>query len=505
MHKATRRFKLIYLAPALALIALMSWALASPIGSSPDDNYHLASIWCANAANTAACEPGHTPNLRKVPPLVKGIACFAGNTTVSAACQDPYIKLGSKPTVEVSGGSFDNEYPPIYYASMSVFVGSDVIGSALLMRLVNILLFIGITTALFTFLPRRRRPALIWSWVISVVPLGLFLLASNNPSGWALIGVGSAWMALLSYFETSGSRKVALGVLFALSAVMAAGARADSALYVVFSVVVVFILTFSRTKRYLISALLPLSLCVVAVYFFFSSRQATVISQGLGNGTEPGGRAPIGFYHLLTTDLMNVPQLWAGALGSWGLGWLDTIMPPVVTFCAVSVFVGISFVGLSRNSSRKIIVVFLVAFALWFIPTYVLVKGLNLVGENVQPRYLLPLMVVFAGVALFAVDRKGIYFSRLQLTVVVLMLTVAQSIAMYTNMRRYIAGTQVTAWSLDADMKWWWNVPFSPMFVWITGSLAFTALLIVLLREISKPHRAETGVDGEIRRDYELA
>ena len=33
------RFKLIYLAPALLMIALLAWVFASPMGSSPDDEF----------------------------------------------------------------------------------------------------------------------------------------------------------------------------------------------------------------------------------------------------------------------------------------------------------------------------------------------------------------------------------------------------------------------------------------------------------------------------------
>jgi len=60
-------------------------------------------------------------------------------------------------------------------------------------------------------LPLRRRSTLLWGWIVSIVPLGLFLIASNNPSSWALIGIGSAWLALLGYLETHGKRKIALG------------------------------------------------------------------------------------------------------------------------------------------------------------------------------------------------------------------------------------------------------------------------------------------------------
>ena len=52
------RFRLIALAPALVLVAVGAWAFASPAGSAPDDEFHLASIWCANDARTDLCKPG---------------------------------------------------------------------------------------------------------------------------------------------------------------------------------------------------------------------------------------------------------------------------------------------------------------------------------------------------------------------------------------------------------------------------------------------------------------
>ena len=40
---------------ALALVAVgLAWSLASPAGSSPDDDFHLASIWCATG-DPAVC------------------------------------------------------------------------------------------------------------------------------------------------------------------------------------------------------------------------------------------------------------------------------------------------------------------------------------------------------------------------------------------------------------------------------------------------------------------
>jgi hypothetical protein len=482
-----RQYRLLYLAPVFALVALMAWALASPVGSSPDDDFHLASIWCANASNTAACKATSDQSERVVPPIIHFSPCFAAEPAQSAACQTKYFAEGSKPSIRTDRGSFENNYPPVYYAVMSAFVGPNISVSVVLMRLVNILLFIAMTTALFLLLPNSRRQTLLWSWIITTVPLGMFLIASNNPSSWAIIGVGSAWIALLGYFESRGRQQLGLGIVFAVAALMAAGSRGDAALYIVLSIAVVGILTFSRTRRYVVLGILPIGMAVVGLAFFFGSRQSTVVVSGLASvgGVTPPTANP---FTLAITNALDVPSLWSGVFGTWKLGWLDTALPAVVPFGAIVAFIGVIFLGLARLKVRESIALGLVGIALLVVPTYVLVKGLNVVGENVQPRYLLPLIVLFAGVALLGLGRPTTSTSRFQVWMVVAGLVVAESVAMYTNMRRYITGTPGHGFNLDSGIQWWWNMPVSPMVVWIVGSIAFASLLVVLVKEMDRPH-----------------
>jgi hypothetical protein len=474
--------RLLIVAPILALIALTAWVFASPIGSSPDDDFHLASIWCANSADTAACLPGPTASERVVPSEIKNSSCYAYRPNVSAACENQYLDKGSKPSVVTSRGNFKNNYPPVYYATMSALVGPNIPVSVLLMRMLNAVLLVGLTTGLFLLLPRNRRSVLLWAWMLTTVPLGLFLIASNNPSSWAITGIGTAWLALLGYFETTGRRRVGLGVLFAVSGLMAAGARGDAALYLVLSILVVGGLTFARERAYLLRAILPAVMIVVAVYFFFSSQQSSVTSSGLGSA--PGAHsAPINTTTLLFKDFINVPSLWAGIFGTWNLGWLDTVVPSVVAFAGIVAFVGIGFSGLRRLWWQKAVAVGVVFVALWLIPTYVLVKGGNSVGQNVQPRYLLPLIVVFAGLLLLTRANDGMKINRTQAVIVVAGLAIGQSLALYYNLHRYIDGADGHNFNLDVGMKWWWSMPIPPMAVWVVGSIAFAAMLVVLVRE----------------------
>ena len=49
------------------IFAFSSWAVTSPIGSSPDDDYHLASIWCGQGFRDELCEENADGSASEVP------------------------------------------------------------------------------------------------------------------------------------------------------------------------------------------------------------------------------------------------------------------------------------------------------------------------------------------------------------------------------------------------------------------------------------------------------
>ncbi len=472
------------------ILALGSWVFASPVGSAPDENFHLTSIWCANAARTDLCKPATDPSERYVPPATVFASCFAGNASLTAICQDPIIARGSEPTVKTNSGSFQKQYPPLFYATMNLLAGGDIALSVLLMRFLNVLFFVGISTALWLLLPLRRRSSLAWGWLVSTVPLGLFLIASDNPSSWAIIGVGSAWLALLGYFESAGRRKFLLGALYALSMMMAAGSRADAAIYAGFATMLVVLLTSVRSRRYARSALLPLAMGIIAALFYVSSGQSAIAA---GDGLAPhnGSNGPLDAFGLLAYNLLNVQSLWAGVFGSWPLGWLDTELPAIVSFGAVAAFVAVGFAGLAIGSKRKAIALVATVLVLWILPTYVLISGGNHVGQNVQPRYLLPLIVMLAGMLVLTARGRVLQLGRWQGVIVILALCIAQAIALHINIRRYVTGISIQGWNLDAAPQWWWHgLALSPMGVWAIGTLAFSALVVILVRELGRPSQS---------------
>ncbi|MHB8298926.1 MAG: DUF2142 domain-containing protein [Dermatophilaceae bacterium] len=478
VRSGRRKFKVMALAPILAIFALACWALASPVGSSPDDDFHLASIWCAAGDKANECHTVSDQGKRAIPEALGKASCFAFRPKQSAACQGTSLDDKQNGFITTSRGNFQGLYPPLYYLTMNPFVTSNIAVSAVLMRIVNILLFVGLTTVLYLLLPVKRRPSLVWGLSISLVPLGLFLVASNNPSAWAIISAGTLWISLVGYFESSGAKKAGLGAMAALSTVLGAGARADAAVYAVVAIVVAAVLTARLNRRWVISALLPFVLAVTAAVFYLSAQQSSFARSGLLGGAAPS-QAP-SWLHLLVTDFLNVPSLWAGVFGSRGLGWLDTLMPAIVWVGSLGAFAALAFAGLASQSTRKLLAVAIALGALWFFPTYVMVQSGAVVGGQVQPRYILPLIILLGGVALLQVGGASLQLSKAQVVVLVSTLSVANAVALHVNMRRYITGTNVTSWNLNTAAQWWWSIPVSPMTVWVVGSLSFAACLLVI-------------------------
>lgn len=452
------------LAPAALLIALLGWGASSPPGSSPDDDYHMASIWCANGPVDGQCELTGNTLARKLPgDLLKAAKCFAFLPEQSASCPLPEAEM----LTTERGNWNDAGYPPVFYAVMSIFVTPDLSASIIMMRSANALLFVGLMTGLFALLPRPMRAPLVWGSLVSAVPLGTFLIPSVNPSSWAVISATGLWAATWGFFTESGHRKWGLAAMMTVLMIVGSGARSDAAVYGVIAMAAGAVLGFRRDRRFLRNALLPLCLTAVGAVFFLTSGQSAVVA---ADTAAPAAHDPL---ILTLINAKMLPQLWTGVFGLSGLGWLDTIMPGIVWVPALVVFAAIVYWGLQRGDGRKWLSLTGIAACLIVIPMYILVHDGVVVGTGVQPRYIYPLLIILAGVAVTGFSTPGLRLGRLQVVSVAVSLAVANAVALHTNLRRYITGIDAQSFDLNRNVEWWWNVPVAPMTLWAVASLAF--------------------------------
>jgi hypothetical protein len=496
-----------FVIPVLALAALVSWGFSSPIGASPDDDFHLASEWCGNGLD-AECQAADDDAERRVSDDLAGAsACFAFYPDESGACQTKRfgndfgddLTTGLSPTPR---GNFDNLYPPVYYFVMSAFAGDNLEVSAMTMRIVNSVIFVGVIAALFWLLPPPRRSTMLIALIVCMVPLGMFLVPSNNPSGWAILSAGTFWIALLGFFESSGRRRIALGGVAAVTAVIGAGARADSALYVLLAIGVVFIMKFRWNRRFLLLSLVPVAIAALAIVLFLSAQQVASASGGL----EPGLEKPdYSRYTLIVQNLFEMPGLWTGVFGTWNLGWLDTPLPAIVSVATIGTFCAIVVLGLggdrSHSTVRKNLSALLVLAMLWAIPALILYRSAAVVGQSVQPRYILPVIMLLAGVTLLRHGDDPLRVSHTQVLVLAIALSTANSVALHTNIRRYVTGMDGGGGNLDKGIEWWWNIPLSPMGMWVIGTVAFGAMLFWLASLWLAQTRSLEDADVALLRD----
>ncbi|HET8957917.1 MAG TPA: DUF2142 domain-containing protein [Microcella sp.] len=465
--------------PLLMFFALASWAFASPVGSSPDDDFHLNSAWCALGERDGLCEDTDDPAVKRVPAATDSSAsCFAFQPEQSAACQS-LPASGELELRSTDRGNFVNQYPPVYYSVHALFASGNVEASALAMRLVNVAIFVALMTAVFAASPARLRPSVVFPSLVTLVPLGAFLIASNNPSSWAVTSAATAWVAYLGYLTTDGRRRTVLGGLAVVGALLGAGARSDSAAYTAVALVLASIVAFRPAREFVLRSLLGVVILAVMAVLNLGSRSAGVATSGFGGG-EAQEFDRVG---LLASNLLDLPYLWSGVFGTWGLGWLDTQMPAIVWTAMLAAFVAVAFSSQRSSSWRVRLAILALTGALVAIPSLVLVLSQAAVGEQVQPRYILPLIIMLAGSCVLDYARRENVFGRVQLIVLGAAVAGANLVALHVNIRRYVTGTDAAGWNLAQPVEWWWTGALAnPLVVWMLGSLAAAGVAVLALR-----------------------
>jgi hypothetical protein len=488
------------------LVVLGSWLLASPPGSSPDDVYHLGSIWCGQGFDER-CLPssaGERSNFALVPSPICDINCYVfDQSSRSAACLNRVLP-GSPNVFDVVETNIRRERANLYYATMNLLVGDDVGRTVARIRVVNALTVL--TMVLMTALVAgpRIRTAFLVTWLVASLPLGLFMVTSVNTTAWGIAGLGTIWANGLTVLGHQGSRRrVAAGVLAAVGWILAVGSRTEALPHLVFVMSAVVVLAV-LDDRDLVDR--------VAVGFrrlHLSTRLLLVISAGamlvwigrIGGSrifASQFGDLQNGWDRLVARDIgnpfftlaMDIPTFWVGVLGSWNLGWLDTRVTPMGSVPTMAVYVALLTLGLMGASRARMTSASIIGLGMLLLPLLSLIPIARMVNEEIQARHFIALIYVLLGIALTR-DRMAtpLQIGRGMYLTMTLALGAAHAAALWMNIGRYTTGfTEFLFVPIGREPEWWWSAGPAPFTVWAAGSVAFlvaTFLVLGRLRERS--------------------
>jgi hypothetical protein len=496
---------------SLLIVILGGWLLAAPPGASPDDGYHLGSIWCADGFKEGICieDVGSQDSSRAlVPQPVLEIACFTYDGSRSAACQLEALSRSSLRLVSAST-NIDGARPSLYYRTMHLLIGdgSDVATATARIRVANAavaVLLVALTALVAT---HRLRIAFLLSWLISVVPLGLFLITSVNTSAWGIIGLTTAWANVITVTDHHRlrNRTVAAG-LAGVGVIMAIGSRTEAVAHVgIIAATLVALLGVDRLQRsgwrlrdldrrtaIRLSAAVA-GLVVMAATLVAVAPRSAGLDGVLGDLREGYDRiAARGVGDPFLSILFEVPTLWAGALGNvWGLGALDTPIPSLASFPLMGMFVGLVAIGLHRGARARTVAVTLLFAALLVFPTFSLLRVGLLVYEQLQPRQFMALLFPLLGIALYRLKGEPDFVlgSAGRITAV-LALGLAHSMALLVTIQRHTSGLlpgflgEPRHVALGREIEWWWASAPHPDVVWILGSLAYMGAVMLVVRRV---------------------
>lgn len=390
----------------------------------------------------------------------------------------------------MSPNQFNNEgrlYPNLYYWTASHFVGADINQSLLTIRALNIAIAAILAGLLCLCANANVRGAVFASIVLTWVPLGFFTAASNNGSAWTLIGVSFFWAFLWTALHEVSRRRVTCAWLGAgFSAIIASGSRFDGAIFTFLSASVILAVSWKTCVKFQ-RKIAGMGVCVLTlittVYVYMTTEQGEIISVGLMGKEKFEANAS----DVLWTNILRLPGLFLGIFGidgfGSGLGWLDTPMPPLTwSLMLVSVVTILAKTSWKRSIAHRFGLAALTV-AVVVIPLYVLQVDRAVVIQNVQSRYLLPLVTAIVGISLLQSQPrpKNKVTSRATIWFVGGMVAIAHAAALHTNMRRYISGLDVVSADLNKGREWWPALLPNPNLCWTLATVCMFVVSVYVL------------------------
>ena len=175
--------------------------MGSAVGSSPDEDYVLTSIWCGTEGNPPYCRKDPDRYWGMILPIMAAEPqlCYVRTSQdISAKCQEGIYN--QEISTELLNRGLN---PERYFDVQRNFVGSDVEASVTKMRLFNSFLAAILIISASSFFWKKNSEMLL-AWLAVIAPVTSYFVASVNTSSWNLIGVT---VFAIAFFSAIRNRK----------------------------------------------------------------------------------------------------------------------------------------------------------------------------------------------------------------------------------------------------------------------------------------------------------
>ena len=478
------------------IAASLAWVVSAPVGSSPDEDFHVGSMWCPPPVDETGCQIS-TKDGEKAVMVPQSLAkeyvtCYAFDHDNSAQCALNASDEELAPTLRWDDGN----YPWGYYQFAHLFVQHSTNRAVLALRAFNALLAIGLLGAIIALADSGLRRAISVALTVAWLPMGFYFIAGMNPSSWAMTGTFAFAAALLASTRSEGRRRVGLVACALAGAVLACTSRGDSAFFLfVITVALAFAVPLSR--RIVPEACLA---CVASAVGIWVMSRTNVAASHLASGSNVSGES---WWHIMYLNVSALPDYLRGFVGYlFGPGWNDVSYQGTVSSGASLVVVALLAWSLRSLSWRRVLSALVVAGAITGVPVVIGMRGHFSNVEVYQPRSMLPLFAVFLLMLLApspARDEGGRSLGsrpfrvpqgvagRVGTGLVAAVWALTNARALYLVIERYAFGHTAHGMPIDLSTRnlsdgneWWWpNAPVGPMAVWVVGALAgFVAIAL---------------------------
>lgn len=397
-----RSVLILFVLPWLLLSLLGAlWALATPIGGSPDEPAHVVkagSVVRGEFVPSSMIAQGGVLHVPAALAFEYQQSCFAFLGDTAATCAPEFA---GDPGAIVETYSSASLYDPVYYLLVGwpSLLSPDEAG-IYGMRIVSALLCSFFVAACFWMIgswPRRRLPAL--GVLIGLTPIAVYLLGTVNPNALEFTGGLAIITGMLGIVQQPDERLLRSRLaLVVVASALVANTRGISPLWVALLLVVPLVLLKGRALLALLRRpAVIVSIVLIAASALFSAWW-TLSTNTLGTApstapevtpTAPGvGLTPVqGFFGLIGMFYSQLRQM-VGILG-----WLDTPLSPPVYYISYLLF-ALLVVGTALwVRGRALVFVVIMALLFFFLPPLIQAAYVTRGGYIWQGRYTLVLLM----------------------------------------------------------------------------------------------------------------